>query len=400
MPTEQLTHQATEIAQELIRCRSVTPDDGGALDYLERTLSAAGFSCHRVTFSDENTPDIENLFARIGDQGPHLAFAGHTDVVPTGNAQDWSSPPFAGEIRDGLLYGRGAVDMKGAIAAFVAATLGFLGKNAGAISGSISFLITGDEEGPAINGTKKLLEWAKERGEVFDHCIVGEPTNPNELGDTIKIGRRGSLSGTLTVRGQQGHVAYPHLAANPVPVLASMIAHISNQPLDSGTEHFQASNLEFIDLDVGNLAWNVIPGAARARFNMRYNDLWSPQSLETWLQDHLNKFATDRIRYTLTFEPAVSDVFLTKPGPLVEIMSQAIKSVTGRTPELTTGGGTSDARFIKDYCPVIEFGLVGQTMHKIDEHVDLADLAALTDIYQQTITEYFRKTTRSQPRQD
>lgn len=382
-----------EIAQALIRCESVTPAEGGALDYLERILSNAGFTCHRLIFTDDNTPDIQNLYARIGDGAPHLCFAGHTDVVPTGREQDWSLPPFSGEVRDDQLYGRGAVDMKGAIAAFAAATIRYLKNLDGPPSGSISFLITGDEEGPAINGTKKLLEWAKAQGEVFDHCIVGEPTNPNDLGDTIKIGRRGSLSGTLTVEGHQGHVAYPHLATNPVPVIASIIAHISDQALDEGTEHFQASNLEFIDLEVGNQAWNVIPGTAIARFNIRYNDLWSPQSLETWLRGHLTLFTSDTIRPVLTFEPAVSDVFLTEPGRLVDIMTQAIKGVTGRTPNLTTGGGTSDARFIKDYCPVIEFGLVGQTMHKIDEHVALADLTALTNIYEQTITDYFRTMT-------
>ncbi len=380
---------AIELTRALIQCRSVTPDDGGALECLERTLTKSGFTCHLLTFSDPDTPDIQNLYARIGTESPHLVFAGHTDVVPVGAENNWTSPPFAGEVLGDRLYGRGAVDMKGAIAAFAAATLRFLDKLERPLPGSISFLITGDEEGPAINGTKKMLKWAEARGEVFDHCIVGEPTNPNELGDMIKIGRRGSHSGTLTVHGHQGHVAYPHLATNPIPALAGMVAHLAAQALDEGTKHFQASNLEFTSIDVDNTAWNVIPATAEARFNIRYNDLWSPQSLEKWLHAQLDEFQVEDISYTLAFEPSVSDVFLTEPGPLVEILSQAVKSVTESTPELSTGGGTSDARFIKDYCPVIEFGLVGQTMHKLDENVALADLAALTDIYERTIAGYF-----------
>ena len=385
----QNNRSAIDLAQALIRCESVTPHEGGALEFLDGVLAYAGFTCHRLTFSDANTPDIENLYARIGTDGPHLTFAGHTDVVPPGAEQNWSSPPFAGDVREDTLYGRGAVDMKGAIAAFTAATLRFLDHHDGPLPGSISFLITGDEEGPAINGTRKLLEWAVEQGEKFDHCIVGEPTNPDKLGDMIKIGRRGSLSGTLTVHGRQGHVAYPHLAANPVPLLTRMVTRISELELDEGTDHFQASNLEFIGIDVDNTAWNVIPAIAAARFNIRYNDLWSPESLEARIRQHLDEFLIGGFYYSLEFEPAVSDVFLTEPGPLVEVLSQAVKSVTGLTPELSTGGGTSDARFIKNYCPVIEFGLVGQTMHKIDEHVPLADLTALTDIYAQAIAGYF-----------
>jgi len=380
---------ASELAQALIRCKSVTPHDGGALGVLETMLKDIGFTCHRLTFSAPNSPDIDNLYARIGTSAPHLVFAGHTDVVPAGAEETWTAPPFAAEERDGLLYGRGAVDMKGAIAAFVIATRRFIAKHNGSLPGSIGFLITGDEEGPAINGTKKLLEWVTGQGERFDHCIVGEPTNPNDLGDMIKIGRRGSLSGTITVDGHQGHVAYPHLAANPIPALSEMVSRIAREPLDQGTDHFQATNLEFTSIDVGNPAWNVIPASAAARFNIRYNDLWTPARLESWIRERLDTVDLGDKTYTLVFEPAVSDVFLTEPGPLVDVLSTAIQAVTGRNPELSTGGGTSDARFIKDYCPVIEFGLVGQTMHKIDERVPVANLDALTDIYERVIGSYF-----------
>lgn len=391
MSDRQTPETALVIAQSLLRCPSVTPADGGALDYLHELLKVRGFTCYRLRFHDRDTPDIDNLYARIGTKAPHLCFAGHTDVVPTGDEAAWTVAPFSGEVHDGLLYGRGAADMKGGIAAFVAATLAYLDELDGDPPGSISFLITGDEEGPAINGTAKMLQWAAEHGETFDHCIVGEPTNPNALGDMIKIGRRGSLSGTITVTGRQGHVAYPHLACNPIPGLARLIGHLSAQTLDEGSEHFQPSSLEFVSIDVGNPAWNMIPREARARFNVRFNDLWNTATLTTHLRARLDEAAGNEVRYRLDLEDVVSDVFITQNSELIDVLGGAIRSVTGRVPDLSTSGGTSDARFIKNYCPVIEFGLVGQTMHQVDEHISLADLAALTDIYRHTLGAYFAR---------
>ncbi|HSM18813.1 MAG TPA: succinyl-diaminopimelate desuccinylase [Hyphomicrobiales bacterium] len=379
------------IAQRLIRCRSVTPDEGGALDYLEALLGAAGFACHRLRFADKDTPDVENLYARIGEGRPNLCFAGHTDVVPPGNEAAWSAPPFAGEVHAGMLYGRGAADMKGGIAAFAAAALDYLDAHGGEVPGAISLLITGDEEGPAVNGTAKLLRWAREHGEHLDHCLLGEPTNPESLGETIKIGRRGSLSGTIHVFGKQGHVAYPMLALNPIPGLVRLVAHLQSCELDEGSAHFQPSNLEFTSVDVGNPAFNVIPGEARAAFNIRFNDHWSPQRLEEWLREELDEAAAGEVDYSLVLEPSVSDVFVTEPGELTELVSAAVKEVTGREPELSTSGGTSDARFIKDHCPVVEFGLVGRTIHQTDEHVPLEDLDALTKIYRRLLDGYFER---------
>jgi len=379
------------IAQRLIRCRSVTPAEGGALDYLQELLAAQGFTCERLRFADKDTPDVENLYARIGEGGPNLCFAGHTDVVPPGNEATWSVPPFAGEVHGGMLYGRGAADMKGAVAAFIAAACDYLDAHGGRVPGAISLLITGDEEGPAINGTAKVLRWAEQNGEHLDHCIVGEPTNPASLGEAIKIGRRGSLSGTIRVWGRQGHVAYPRLADNPIPGLVRLVAHLISRKLDDGSAHFQPSNLEFISIDVGNPAWNVIPAEARALFNIRFNDNWSPQRLEARLREELDEAAGGEVDYSLALEPAVSDVFVTEPGELTELVSAAVKEVTGRTPELSTSGGTSDARFIKDHCPVVEFGLVGRTIHQIDEHVPIADLEALTRIYRRLLDVYFER---------
>ena len=383
------------IAQRLIRCRSVTPAEGGALDYLRELLASAGFQCHRLRFADKDTPDIENLYARIGAGRPNLCFAGHTDVVPPGNEASWSVPPFAGEVHGGLLYGRGAADMKGAVAAFIAAALDYLDAHDGQLPGAISLLITGDEEGPAVNGTAKMLRWAKSHGEHLDHCLLGEPTNPTMLGEMIKIGRRGSLSGTIRVLGRQGHVAYPRLADNPIPGLVRLVAHLLAHELDGGSAHFQPSNLEFTSIDVGNPALNVIPGEARALFNIRFNDNWSPERLEAWLREELDKAATGaaggEVDYMLALEPVVSDMFVTEPGELTEIVAAAVKRVTGREPELSTSGGTSDARFIKDHCPVVEFGLVGSTIHQIDEHVALADLKALSEIYRCLLDGYFAR---------
>ena len=377
------------IARELLRCPSVTPIEAGALGVLERILQDVGFTVHRVTFSEPGWPDTENLYARIGTSGPHITFAGHTDVVPAGDEHAWSHGAFAGDVKDGVLYGRGAVDMKGAIACAVAATLEHLAANGGAPKGSISFLITGDEEGPAINGTPKLLQWAADRGETFDHCVLGEPSNVSELGDCIKLGRRGSLSATITVDGVQGHVAYPQRAANPVPDIATLIAALSSEPLDHGSAHFQASNLEFVTVDVGNPAWNVIPAQARARFNIRYNDCHTEESLKALVEERLAKACGNRIKAHIAWEPSNAGVFIATPGPFTDMVVTAIEEVTGRKPDLNTGGGTSDARFITKYCPVLEFGLVGQTMHQIDERTPVADLERLTRIYRGVLDRYF-----------
>jgi succinyl-diaminopimelate desuccinylase len=384
-----MSANALSIAQDLLRCPSVTPADAGALAVLERLLGAAGFDLHRVTFHEEGSADIDNLYARIGTSAPHICFAGHTDVVPPGDEAAWTHDAFSGDVKDGLLYGRGAVDMKGGIAASVAAVLDYLAAHDGKPNGSISFLITGDEEGIAVNGTVKLLQWAAERGEKFDHCIVGEPSNVEEMGDTIKIGRRGSQSGTLVVDGVQGHVAYPHRASNPVPDIAALITALSNDPLDQGNAQFQPSNLEFTSVDVGNKASNVIPGQARAKFNIRFNDHHTQETLRDLIDARVAAAAGNRIRAHVIWEPSNSDSFVTKPGAFTDLVAAAIKDVTGRTPDLNTGGGTSDARFIKNYCPVIEFGLVGQTMHQIDEHTKVSDLDKLTQIYRGVLDRYF-----------
>jgi len=384
---------ALSIARDLVRCPSVTPADAGALGVLEKILGAAGFEVHRVTFGEPGTPDIDNLYARIGNAAPHVTFAGHTDVVPAGDESAWSHGAFSGEVKDGFLYGRGAVDMKGGIACGVAAVLDYLAAHGGKPredgKGSISFLITGDEEDISVNGTIKLLQWAAARGEKFDHCVLGEPSNLEQLGDCIKVGRRGSLSGTLYVDGVQGHVAYPHRAANPVPDISALIVALSNEPLDHGSAQFQASNLEFTSVDVGNTADNVIPGQARAKFNIRFNDLHTQESLRTLVEQRLAKATGNRIRARIVWERSNSNVFVTKPGAFTDLAVAAIEEVTGRRPELSTSGGTSDARFISSYCPVIEFGLVGQTMHQIDERTPVSDLEKLTKIYRGILDRYF-----------
>ncbi|MCC0015595.1 MAG: succinyl-diaminopimelate desuccinylase [Rhodobiaceae bacterium] len=378
------------LAQALVRCPSVTPHEGGALEQIEGWLDDAGFQLHRVTFSGADTPDVENLYARIGSGAPALCFAGHTDVVPPGNEAAWTHRPFSGEIAGGELWGRGAADMKGGVAASIAAVLRHLEKSGPPHAGSISFLITGDEEGPSINGTAKLLKWAADRGEVFSHCVLGEPTNPEALGDSIKIGRRGSVSGEIHARGVQGHSAYPHLARNPVVALAQAVVAIAAEPLDTGTEHFQPSTLAFVNFDTGNPAVNVIPGEAVARFNIRFNDLHTPESLKGRIDALLAPIAqATGVALTSNFIARVSDVFVTQPGRLVEVLSAAIRAETGRTPQLSTSGGTSDARFIKDYCEVVEFGLVGKTMHQVDERVAVEDIETLTRIYERFIAGYF-----------
>ena len=383
-----MTADPVTIARDLIRCRSVTPEEGGALDYLQEVLGQAGFAVHRATFAEPGTAPVDNLYARIGTERPNLMFAGHTDVVPPGDEAAWKHPPFAGDTTADALYGRGAVDMKGGIACFVAAALDHLNANAGKPNkGSLSFLITGDEEGVAVNGTVKLLQWAAARGETFDHCIVGEPSSHEVLGDTIKVGRRGSLNGTLIVTGRQGHVAYPDRADNPIRGMAVLIAALQG-PLDEGSEHFDPSNLEFTTVDVGNRTVNLIPGEARARFNIRYNDRHSAIALKTLIERRAQAAAGGRVRYALEWQPSNADVFLTKPGPFTELASAAVAEVTGRKPKLSTTGGTSDARFIKDYCPVLEFGLVGQTAHQVDECAPLGELVALTAIYRRIIECY------------
>src|SRR5579871_1150343 len=375
------------LARDLLRCPSVTPAEGGALALLEKVLSGAGFTVHRIVSSEPGADDVENLYARIGTGSPHLVLAGHTDVVPPGDEQRWQHGPFAGEIVDGVLFGRGAVDMKGGIACLVAAVLDHLAANGGRPKGSISFLITGDEEGIAVNGTVKLLQWAAARGEKFDHCILGEPTNPKQLGETVKIGRRGSLNGTLIVTGVQGHVAYPSLADNPVRRMVNILAALMAGPLDAGSPHFDPSNLEFTSVDVGNKTVNVIPAEARARFNIRFNDHHTQASLRALVETRA-RTAANGGQFHIEWEPSNADVFLTKPDSFVELVSHAITETTGREPVLSTSGGTSDARFIKDYCPVVEFGLVNATMHKIDECVATADLVTLAAIYRRILDRY------------
>lgn len=379
---------AVELARDLIRCPSVTPAEGGALGHLQKVLEGLGFVCHRLRFSDSDTPDVDNLYARFGMAAPNFCFAGHTDVVPTGPLDGWSFDPFAAEIRDGFLYGRGAVDMKSAIAAFTAAAAGAIGD--GIVHGSISYLITGDEEGPSINGTKKVLGWLRERGERIDHCIVGEPTNPSRLGEMMKIGRRGSMNSILTVKGKQGHVAYPHLADNAAHLLVRMMHALTSEPLDAGNAHFQPSSLQITTIDIGNPTENVIPGSAEARFNIRFNDMHSSASLTRWIRKTLDDVAGEPGRYDLKIRVS-GESFIFPPGELSDLISAGIEQVTGRRPELSTTGGTSDARFIKDHCPVAEFGLVGETMHKIDERCSLDDIRALAEIYRVVLNRYFEQ---------
>ena len=381
--------QPLALAQSLIRCASVTPKDEGALDVLQRALESLGFVCHRLPFSQAGTADIDNLYARLGTEGPNFCFAGHTDVVPVGDLKSWTVDPFAADVIDGFLYGRGAADMKGAIAAFVAAAARFKAKHGGKLPGSISLLITGDEEAYAINGTVKVLDWLKARGEALDACIVGEPTNPARLGDMMKIGRRGSLVGYLTVFGTQGHTAYPQLADNPVPRMLKMLGAITEQPLDEGTEHFQPSTLEISTIDVGNPASNVIPAQISATFNIRFSDKHSSASLIEWLNATFAKIAGNS-RYEFKTH-ITGESFRCPPGEWTEIVAAAIEQVTGRTPDRSTTGGTSDARFIFRHCPVVEFGLIGQTMHKADERSAVADMNKLTEVYLACLDRFFTK---------
>ena len=376
-----------ELTRTLIRCPSVTPKDEGALDALQAALEPLGFRCTRLPFSEEGTADVDNLYARLGDGAPHFCFAGHTDVVPAGATEAWTSNPFGAEVRDEVLIGRGAVDMKGAIAAFAAAASQYLAEHQ--LKGSISLLITGDEEGASINGTKKMLGWLAEQGEHIDHCLVGEPTNREALGDTIKIGRRASLTAWIEVTGVQGHVAYPDRARNPVPALLEVLRRLDAKELDQGTDVFQPSNLEITDVHVGNEARNVIPAKATGRINIRFNDQQRASDLRQWIEATAADVARETGREIEVRFAGQGDAFYFAPGDFAGLVAEAVNEVTGRTPEFSTGGGTSDARFIKDVCPVAEFGLVGQTMHQVDERVPLSDLENLRRIYLGVLARYF-----------
>ncbi len=378
--TETQPSDPLRLAGDLIRCESVTPIEGGALDLLEEVLTGLGFTCHRLPFGE-----VDNLYARHGENAPNFCFAGHTDVVPTGDPGDWSVPPFAGEVVDGMLRGRGAADMKGAIAAFVSAAAGLIEARGPALGGSISLLITGDEEGPAVNGTVRMLDWLAANDQRLDHCLVGEPTNPTRLGEMIKNGRRGSLNAWITARGASGHVAYPHLADNPLPRLTGLLERLQERRFLDESEHFQATNLEVTGIEVDNPATNVIPGEARARLNIRFNTSHSGASPSAWIREQCEAVAEPfELEIQVSGEP-----FLTAPGDFTDLLAAAIHAETGLSPELSTTGGTSDARFIKNHCPVAEFGLISQTMHKVDEQVAASDVEGLARIYARILESYF-----------
>ena len=369
------------LTADLIRCASVTPQEGGALQLLDRLLTTHGFHCTRV-----DRGDVSNLFARWGN-GKTFGFNGHTDVVPVGNLEAWSVDPFGAEIRDGFLYGRGATDMKSGVAAFAAAAIDFVEEMPP--DGSVVLAITGDEEGPAKDGTVALLDWMQAQGERMDHCLVGEPTCPNVMGEMMKIGRRGSMNGYFTVTGVQGHAAYPHRANNPLPAMARLLDQLSSASLDAGTEHFDASTLAVVTIDTGNPATNVIPAQCRATVNIRFNDAHSGASLTDWLQEHANKVA-QIFDVRIDLDVSISgESFMTPPGELSDLVARAIQIETNRTPALSTSGGTSDARFVQHHCPVVEFGLVGKTMHQVDERVEIAQIHQLKAIYTRILRDYF-----------
>lgn len=380
-----------DILQSLIRCPSVTPAEAGALAYLESILTPAGFDCRRLRFAEPGLPEVDNLFAQFGTGSPHFCFAGHADVVPPGDEALWSHPPFAAEIEGGMVYGRGACDMKGSVAAFAAAAIAFTGARRGELAGSLSLLITCDEEGPAVNGTVKVLRWLAEHDRTPDHCLIGEPTSTDALGDTVKIGRRGSVNFLVTTTGTQGHTAYPHLADNPVPKLARLVDRLASATLDSGTEHFEPSTLAVTTFDVANPAHNVIPATAQARFNIRFNPLHSADSLKAWVEQQCDIVAAE---VGGTFTPSAApgaDCFVTEPGPLVELVCGAVERQTARTPRLTTSGGTSDARFVKDYCPVVELGPTNATIHMANERLAVSELETLTCVYRDVLEGYFSR---------
>ena len=371
-----------KLTQELIRRPSVTPADAGAMDIVQETLEGLGFACRRMKFGE-----IENLYARYGTARPNLCFAGHTDVVPVGDAAAWSQEAFAAEIVDGVLIGRGAADMKSAIAGFAAGGAKAIG--AGGVKGSLSFLITGDEEGVATHGTKMVVEALKAEGEVIDHCIVGEPTSAEAFGDMVKIGRRGSINVEIVVEGVQGHVAYPHRAANPIPVLIALLARLTETQLDQGYLSFQPSNLEVTTVDVGNPTTNLIPATAKARLNIRFNPNHKGQGLADWIAEEA-RTANEGFQGDVIVKPSISgEAFLTEPGPFTDLIAAAVRDVAGRPPELSTTGGTSDARFIRDLCPVVELGLVGKTMHAVDERTPVDEIVKLQAVYERLIARYF-----------
>jgi len=384
-----------ELTRALVRCESVTPREAGALQLLERTLGALGFRCERMDFTEKGTDDVANLYARIG-QGPneggkHFCFAGHSDVVPVGDLSSWTIGPFAAELSGGYLFGRGAADMKGAIAAFTDAAQRFIARRGRDFGGSISLLITGDEEGPAVNGTTKMLKRLADRGETIDACVVGEPTSSRRFGDMMKIGRRGSMTVDMVVRGVQGHVAYPERLDNAIHRLSALIEALVREPIDKGSTHFQPTSLQFTTVDVGNPATNIAPGVAKARFNTRFNDLWTSKTLFAHLKERLEKAnAALGGNGTIEYQVSVSgESFYTPPGPLSELVAGAVRDVAGIECELSTTGGTSDARFIRAYCPVLEFGLVGESMHKVDEKSAVADLKTLSRVYETMLDRYF-----------
>ena len=378
-----------QLSKELIRFPSVTPKDAGAIKFLSKKLKKLGFTCKILEFKDKKSKPIKNLYARLGKKGPNLCYAGHTDVVPPGNINDWSINPFKPTVKNNYLIGRGANDMKSSIACFVSAVSKFL-KDRSKFNGSISFLITGDEEGYAINGTKKVVDYLKMKREKIDFCIVGEPTNPKKLGEMIKIGRRGSLSGKIEIFGTQGHIAYPHLSNNPINALVNICKKLKEKKLDKGNKNFQPSNLEFTSINVDNKAHNVIPARARAQFNIRYNNIHNSKSLKKKINSLVKNISKKykcsyKINYTVNGES-----FLTKPEKTIFMAKKIIKKITGINPKFSTTGGTSDARFIRKISPCLEFGLVNKTMHKIDECVSLKDLKNLTKIYQTILEDYFK----------
>ena len=380
-----------ELTRTLVRCESVTPREAGALQLLEKTLTPLGFACERMDFTEAGTDDVANLYARIGTGGKHFCFAGHSDVVPVGDLSSWTIGPFAAELSGGYLFGRGAADMKGAIAAFTAAAARFIARRGRDFGGSISLLITGDEEGPAVNGTVKMLQRLAGRGETIDACVVGEPTSSKRFGDMMKIGRRGSMTVDLVVRGVQGHVAYPDRLDNAVHRLSAIIEALVREPIDQGSTHFQPTSLQFTTVDVGNPATNIAPGVARARFNTRFNDLWTSKTLFAHLKERIER-ANEALggNGTVDYSVQVSgESFYTPPGPLSDLVAGAIRDVAGVEVELSTTGGTSDARFIRSYCPVLEFGLVGESMHKVDEKSAVADLKTLARVYETVLDRYF-----------
>ena len=389
MPIESNTQNPVHVTQALVKCPSVTPEEGGAITWLQGVLDAHGFNTKQLTFKTPETRNVTNLYARIGKGTPHLCFAGHTDVVPVGNEQSWSYPPFSAEIHNDILYGRGAVDMKGGIAAWVAATVQYLEQKQNQFKGSMSFIITGDEEGPAVNGTRKILKWCQENNQIPDHCLLGEPTCETKLGDAIKIGRRGSLTASLHIKGIQGHVAYPENASNSAEIIIKILKSIQKKPLDNGNQYFQPSTSAITAIECNSHAENIIPENAYAKFNIRYNTEHTHQSLSQYIHEICNKITNEKnAHYDIKFSDP-TEPFICREDNFTNILKNTIKNTTGITPKLSTGGGTSDARFIRHYCPVLEFGLVNKTIHAIDERVDVKELQKLTRIYRAFIERYF-----------